>query len=142
MTTGPRRFRSGYRDPATQEWVLGVTETADAVVGYYDPDTDQWIEGVADIESGAWLPVDAVRGTGGRDCPAGFPVKGNLPSRMFHLPGQLTYERTNPEVCFASEEAASAAGFRASRGGAGAAAGAAAAAPAAAAAAQRMESET
>ena len=119
MTSGPRRFRSGYRNPATSEWVLGTSDSPDAIVGYYDPDADQWAEGVADIESGEWIPVDAVRATGGRDCPPGFPVKGNLPSRVFHSPGQQDYDRTTPEVCFASEAAARDAGFRHSRLGAG-----------------------
>jgi hypothetical protein len=136
MTNGPRRFRAGYRSPSTGEWVLGSSVVTDAVVGYHDPDTDEWIEGVADIESGEWIPVDATRGTGARDCPAGFPVKGNLPSRVFHTPGQPDYDRTTPEVCFASEDAASAAGFRhaRSRPPAAAAAPAAAEAPVAAAA--------
>ena len=116
MTSGPRRFRSGYRSPATNEWVLGAPDSPDAIVGYYDPDADQWTEGVADIESGEWIPVDAVRGTGGRDCPPGFPVKGNLPSRVFHSPGQPDYDRTTPEVCFANEAAARDAGFRHARG--------------------------
>src|SRR5215212_1571802 len=106
MTSGPRRFRSGYRNPATSEWVLGASDAPDATVGYYDPDADQWTEGVADIESGEWIPVDAVRGTGERDCPPGFPVKGNLPSRVFHSPGQQNYDRTSPEVCFTNEAAA------------------------------------
>jgi hypothetical protein len=66
-------------------------------VGYYDPDTDEWYEGVADVLSGQWIPVDASRGTGARDCPPGFPVKGNLPSQLYHLPGAPTYERTVPE---------------------------------------------
>ena len=139
MTSGPRRFRSGYRNPATNEWVLGASDAPNATVGYYDPDADQWAEGVADIESGQWLPVDAVRATGGRDCPPGFPVKGNLPSRVFHSPGQQDYDRTSPEVCFASEAAAMDAGFRHSRLGAGAAA---AAAPVAAASAPRPEAGT
>ena len=88
MTSGPRRFRSGYRSPATDEWVLGASDSSDAILGYYDPDADQWTEGIADIESGEWLPVDAVRVERGRDCPTGYPVKGNLPSRVFHSPGQ------------------------------------------------------
>ena len=117
MTSGPRRFRSGYRNPATNEWVLGAPDAPDAIVGYYDPDADQWAEGVADIESGEWIPVDAVRGTGGRDCPPGFPVKGNLPSRVFHSPGQPNYDRTTPEVCFANDAAARDAGFRHARAG-------------------------
>ena len=66
-------------------------------MGYYDPDADQWTEGIADIESGEWLPVDAVRVERGRDCPTGYPVKGNLPSRVFHSPGQANYDRTTPE---------------------------------------------
>ncbi|MBA2598225.1 MAG: hypothetical protein H0V00_16505, partial [Chloroflexia bacterium] len=131
MSSTPRRFRAGYRNPSTQDWMLGMSDVPDAVAGYYDPDADEWVEGVADIESGDWIPADAVRGTGGQDCPPGFPVKGNLPSRMFHLPGQATYERTNPEICFASAEAASAAGF--SPGRAAAAGAAAVAAPVAAA---------
>jgi hypothetical protein len=135
MTSGPRRFRSGYRNPATNEWVLGASDAPDAIVGYYDPDADQWAEGVADIDSGAWIPVDAVRPSEGRDCPPGFPVKGNLPSRVFHSPGQANYDRTTPEVCFASEAAARDAGFRHARAGAAAPAAAAAAAPAAPAAA-------
>src|SRR5918995_1435729 len=138
MTTGPRRFRSGYRNPATSEWVLGASDATDATVGYYDPDTDQWTEGVANIESGEWIPVDGVRATGGADCPPGFPVKGNLPSRVFHSPGQQDYDRTSPEVCFASETAAIDAGFRHSRLGAGAAA----AAPVAAATAPRRDADT
>src|SRR5215207_7158044 len=138
MTSGPRRFRSGYRSPASNEWVLGVPDSPDASVGYYDPDADQWVEGVADIESGEWIPVGAVRGTGARDCPPGFPVKGNLPSRVFHGPGQQDYDRTTPEVCFASEAAARDAGFRHSRLGAGAVA----AAPVAAATAPRPDADT
>src|SRR5215210_1853230 len=138
MTSGPRRFRSGYRSGATDEWVLGASDSPDAILGYYDPDADQWTEGVADIESGEWIPVDAVRAAGGRDCPPGFPVKGNLPSRVFHSPGQQDYDRTSPEVCFASEAAARDAGFRHSRLGVGAAA----AAPVAAATAPRPDAGT
>ena len=137
MTSGPRRFRSGYRSPATDEWVLGASDSPDAIVGYYDPDADQWTEGVADIESGEWIPVDAVRPSEGRDCPPGYPVKGNLPSRVFHTPGQANYDRTTPEVCFTNEAAARDAGFRCARLGAAAAEAAApvaAAAPLAAAA--------
>lgn len=50
-------------------------------------------------------------------CPASHPVKGNINragERIFHLEGQAYYEVTDPEVCFASAEAAAADGFRAS----------------------------
>jgi hypothetical protein len=136
MTSGPRRYRSGYRNRSTGDWAFGIPNFSDAVVGYFDPDTNQWYEGVADILSGEWIPVAAARATG-RDCPPNLPVKGNLPSRVFHVPGQPNYERVIPEVCFASEEAALDGGFRASRSGEGlhGAAAAEAAAPFAAAAA-------
>lgn len=138
MASGPKRYRVGYR-AANGSWIVGAPQDETAVVGYLDPATDTWYEGVADIQSGQWLPEDSVLGTGTRDCPAGYPVKGNLPSRIFHVPGQPTYGRTNPEVCFATEAAAASAGFRRAAGGAAAAAAAAtgaaaAAAPAAAAA--------
>ncbi|MQA15623.1 MAG: 50S ribosomal protein L17 [Pseudonocardiaceae bacterium] len=43
--------------------------------------------------------------------PAGFPVKGNESSKLYHVPGSPFYERTTAEVWFVSEEAAEAAGF-------------------------------
>ncbi len=128
MTSGPRRYRAGYRNQSTGDWLFGIPSASDAVVGYFDPDTNQWYEGVADILSGEWIPVAASRASG-RDCPPNLPVKGNLPSRVYHVPGQPNYDRVIPEVCFANEEAASDGGFRPSRSGEGlhgAAAGAAA----------------
>lgn len=47
-----------------------------------------------------------------RDCPADAPIKGNLPSAIYHSPGDENYEMTNPERCFADAEAAEAEGFR------------------------------
>lgn len=52
----------------------------------------------------------------GRACPPGRPVKGNLPSGIFHLPGSPSYEETNPERCFATPAEAQQAGFRPPRG--------------------------
>ena len=43
--------------------------------------------------------------------PEGFEIKGNEDSKLYHLPGSSHYDRTVPEVWFASEEAAEAAGF-------------------------------
>jgi hypothetical protein len=49
-------------------------------------------------------------------CAEPYPVKGNEGSdRIYHLPGSTYYSRTYAEVCFASAEAAQAAGFRAPR---------------------------
>jgi large subunit ribosomal protein L17 len=61
------------------------------------------------------LPSGAVAGTGESDCIEGFPIKGNASSMIYHLPGTSSYERTIPEMCFATEEDAVAAGYRASK---------------------------
>lgn len=53
----------------------------------------------------AWLPpADGA-------CPPGHPVKVKLRSRLYHLPGMSAYERTGPDRCYASAEAAEADGF-------------------------------
>ena len=45
------------------------------------------------------------------EAPAGFEVKGNADSMLYHLPGTPFYDRTVAEVWFATAEAAEAAGF-------------------------------
>jgi methylphosphotriester-DNA--protein-cysteine methyltransferase len=64
-------------------------------------------------QSGA--PTGSVVGDGTHDCPAGYPIKGNASSRIYHMPGQSAYEVTEPEFCFATEDAATAAGYRAAK---------------------------
>lgn len=61
------------------------------------------------------LPEGAVRGDGSAECPAAFPIKGNASSMIYHPPGTGSYERTVPELCFATIAAAETAGFRAPR---------------------------
>lgn len=61
------------------------------------------------------LPAGAVQGDGSADCPTGFPIKGNASSMIYHRPGTGSYERTVPELCFATDAAAEAAGYRAPR---------------------------
>jgi hypothetical protein len=46
-------------------------------------------------------------------CPDGFPIKGNANSGIFHAPSDSSYQRTIPEICFASEEVAIENGYRA-----------------------------
>jgi hypothetical protein len=59
--------------------------------------------------SGTWAqPID---GTG----PPGFPVKAKLSSGIFHVPGGLSYDRTNPDRCYPTAEAAEADGLRAAK---------------------------
>lgn len=55
-----------------------------------------------------------VWGTGGYNCPAGYPVKGNQ-SGIYHVKGGAFYSRTKPEQCFTTAAAARAAGYRASK---------------------------
>jgi len=62
------------------------------------------------------VPQGAVLGDGSATCPADHPIKGNANSRIYHLPGQSSYDQTVPEYCFATEEDAQAAGFRPRKG--------------------------
>lgn len=45
-------------------------------------------------------------------CPAEFPIKGNQDSHIYHMPGESSYERTIPEICFADEQTAQSMGYR------------------------------
>ncbi len=45
-------------------------------------------------------------------CPTSHPVKAKLSSKIFHLPGMLNYERTNPDRCYRDPSAAEADGLR------------------------------
>lgn len=62
--------------------------------------------------NGQVTPIDGV-------CPATHPIKGNRGSMgalIYHNRDSASYDRTNPEVCFATEQDAEAAGYRAPRG--------------------------
>ena len=48
-------------------------------------------------------------------CPAGYPIKANDKSGIYHLPGGRFYERTVPERCYARAEDAEADGYRAAK---------------------------
>ena len=61
--------------------------------------------------SGEEIPAGAIRGSESGECPDDYPVKGNASSRLYHVPGSPAYKRTMAEFCFASVEAAEAAGF-------------------------------
>lgn len=53
-----------------------------------------------------WVaPVEGV-------CPVSHPIKGNADSGIFHVPGGMSYDRTVPERCYATEADAEADGFR------------------------------
>lgn len=72
------------------------------------------------------IPVAAVDGasaagaawrepTADGGCPEGYPIKAKMTSKIFHAPGQLNYDRTTPDRCYASTEAAEADGLRAAK---------------------------
>ena len=65
----------------------------------------------APADTAAEIPEGAVRGDDTGECPEDYPVKGNATSMLYHSPGSPSYKRTVPEYCFASTEAAEAAGF-------------------------------
>ena len=58
--------------------------------------------------SGWRAPVDGA-------CPAGFAVKASGSSRIYHVPGGRFYDRTIPERCYESAEAAERDGYRRSK---------------------------
>lgn len=51
----------------------------------------------------------------GSVCPTSHPVKARLASKIFHSPGMLHYERTNPDRCYVDAEGAEADGLRAAK---------------------------
>ncbi len=51
----------------------------------------------------------------GRACPVGYPIKGKRGTRLYHAPGSAWYTRLIPDICFATEAAAAALGYRRSR---------------------------
>jgi large subunit ribosomal protein L20 len=63
------------------------------------------------VDAGMDVPEGAVRGDGTGNCPEDYPIKGNATSNLYHSPGSPSYKRTVPEYCFATVEAAEAAGF-------------------------------
>ena len=103
---------------AAAELVRPAAETLTGVVSEGETTGSEGVEtavpSVAEANE-ASVPEGAVRGDGSTACPEAFPIKGNATSRIYHQPGTASYERTVPELCFASEEAAETAGFRAPR---------------------------
>jgi hypothetical protein len=61
-------------------------------------------------------PASQARPDAAGGCPDAAPIKGNANSMIYHTPGSRSYARTKAEACFATTEAAEAAGYRAPRG--------------------------
>ncbi len=49
-----------------------------------------------------------------QQCPLAAPIKGTF-SRVYHIPGGLLYDRTDPHVCFVTVGDAEAVGYRRSQ---------------------------
>ena len=70
-------------------------------------------ESQRDADDAGDIPAGAVRGDGTTDTPEGYPVKGNANSKIYHLPNFPSYKSTKAEFCFATEQDAINAGYRA-----------------------------
>jgi large subunit ribosomal protein L22 len=111
-----RRVASSRKDGESAEAAPAddvlEAEAADEVVEAEVVETD-----VVETETAA--VVDAPYGEGSHGLidgdpsimPEGFPVKGNADSMIYHNPESASYGTTEPEVWFATDEAAEAAGF-------------------------------
>jgi hypothetical protein len=66
----------------------------------------------ADKKSAPKKTLDPWVDPDGNVCPETHPVKGKLSSKIFQVPGNFAYGRTNPDRCYESAEAAAADGMR------------------------------
>jgi hypothetical protein len=57
-------------------------------------------------------PTSWAEPTADGSCPDGFPIKANDKSGIYHVPGGRFYDRTKPERCYTTAEAALADGYR------------------------------
>ena len=65
------------------------------------------VESPSNMASLPWV-LPAHDGT----APGTHPIKANARSRIYHVPGGRSYDRTKPERCYATPEAAEADGYR------------------------------
>jgi hypothetical protein len=120
-TEGREAVINGYIEPevidaeSTSGNVTITEATGTAEITPADDAEEVTTEAMGIAAAPADLPKGAVAGTGESDCEDGYPIKGNASSMIYHVPGSSSYERTIPEMCFASEDDAVAAGFRPSK---------------------------
>lgn len=86
---------SGQAEQSADEPAEAAEQAEEA--GDEPADGEDWVE-----------PVDGA-------CPATHPVKGKPGSGIYHEPGGLFYDRTVPQRCYRSAEAAEADGLRAAK---------------------------
>ena len=73
---------------------------------------------VEDAATAVELPAGAVAANADGSAPAGYTVKGNADSGLYHVPGSQWYDATEAEFWFADAAAAEAAGFKPAGGAA------------------------
>lgn len=84
------------------------TVAADAGTGLV-PDDDAPAAAAAAPGEQVWVdPVDGA-------CPNGYPIKAKVKSGIYHQPGGVAYDRTNPDRCYPDAAAAEADGLRAAK---------------------------
>jgi large subunit ribosomal protein L17 len=91
---------------AAQEEALEAAEAAEESAVEESAVEESASTDEAPYGEGSHAPLDDPQ-----QAPEGFEIKGNAGSMLYHVPGSAFYDRTVPEVWFASEEAAEAAGF-------------------------------
>jgi large subunit ribosomal protein L17 len=87
-----------------------ATPAADEAAVAEKPATDVEVEESASDDEHPYGPGSHAAPEDGSE-PAGFPVKGNADSMLYHVPDSSYYDRTVAEVWFATAEDAEAAGF-------------------------------
>lgn len=101
-----RQFKPPQDTVSTAQSLVAAVPAAPAPAATPAPEPAPVQAPVANASSSA-PPIDAWT------CPPSHPFKGNRNSMIYHPPGGTYYNKTKPEVCFDSAEAAVAAGFRA-----------------------------
>jgi hypothetical protein len=90
----PPAVQPTQQAPTIVKRTAAAVNTAPATVARVDePPARAWVEGSGTL------------------CPHTHPIKAKLSSHIFHLPGMLAYDRTRPDRCYATEDAAEGDGF-------------------------------
>jgi hypothetical protein len=99
--------------PLSAELLTAVTDTAEGTVAAIPAAANE--PPAAPGPAVQSIPAGAVAGDGTMTCPPGFPVKGNAQSMIYHATESRSYQATIAEFCFATPDAAQAAGYRAAK---------------------------
>jgi hypothetical protein len=95
-------------EPEVEESEVQEAETVEAV-------EEPAVEVEEEVDLALLIDPDWIRGDGSHDCPDSHPVKAKVNSMIYYVPESGHYDRTIPDVCFAADIDAEAAGYRAPR---------------------------